>query len=128
MREVQNEVQGTGKQHAHIQKTQKEVSMARKGMGKKTPRGFSSRKYHKHHRVPTSRGGDKKDLRNISLVPRNLHEAYHAFAGNLLPHELAKVLNTLWIDPDVELVALTKGKEADLLKEDARLQGILNEE
>ena len=67
-------------------------------------RGFS-KKFSKHHRKPRSRGGTNEE-KNISYVPTNTHQHYHALFANLMPEEIAKVLNDCWIDPDYRMVAV----------------------
>jgi len=66
-------------------------------------KGFS-KKWSKHHRRPRSRGGGSES-ENISLVPVNLHVAYHILFANMLPEEIVKVLNDMWIPRDWEIVA-----------------------
>ena len=51
----------------------------------------------KHHRLPRSRGGTN-DPKNISIVRRDKHELYHKFFGNMNTHEIAVMLNEIWID------------------------------
>ena len=65
--------------------------------------------FDKHHRRPRSRGG-KNDARNISIVPVHQHRAYHTLFANLLPREVALILNNTWIDPDYYLVAIPRKK------------------
>jgi hypothetical protein len=80
---------------------------------KEQRRGFS-RNYDRHHSVPKSRQADVRNYdvhgkHNIVIVPANAHKNFHAFAANLLPHELAEVLNRGWIDPRAEMVAVWRG-------------------
>jgi len=90
-------------------------------------KGFS-RAYDRHHSVPKSRREDVRNYdvygkHNIVIVPANAHRNFHAFAANLLPHELAQVLNQGWLDPRSELIACWKGEPLDEWKRTAR--GIL---
>lgn len=83
-------------------------------------KGFS-RNYDRHHSVPKSRRNDVRDYdvygdHNIVIVPANAHQNFHAFAANLLPHELAQVLNRGWIDPRAEMVAVWRGEATDAWK------------
>lgn len=52
----------------------------------------------------SSRGGSDDDD-NISIIPSHLHAHYHSLFANLLPEEIAKVLNDTWISKNWELVA-----------------------
>lgn len=56
-----------------------------------------------HHRLPRSRGGTSKPC-NLSMVDRNMHRKYHALFRNMTPEEMARMLNSMWIDPDVRFV------------------------
>jgi hypothetical protein len=49
-----------------------------------------------HHRKPRSRGGGRG--RNLVSVPRSRHALWHAFASNLLPEELAKEMQEVWLE------------------------------
>lgn len=53
----------------------------------------------RHHRRPKSRGGNGKP-RNISHVCAKQHEAWHRLFGNMSPHQIATVINQVWLDPD----------------------------
>ena len=61
------------------------------------------RDYTRHHRKPKSLGGGNED-RNIALIPRKFHEAYHLLFANGSPEEVCDVLNKYFIDPDFILV------------------------
>lgn len=63
--------------------------------------------YDKHHRLPRSRGG-KNNHENISVVPRDLHIAWHKLVGNMTAQEAAKMLSDTWIDPDYYLIAVPR--------------------
>jgi hypothetical protein len=43
--------------------------------------------------------GGTKTAGNISLVPQNIHAAFHMLFGNGTTEEIAAVLNSVWIDP-----------------------------
>ena len=60
-----------------------------------------------HHRVPRSRGG-RDTPENTILVERRYHLAYHMLFQNMLPNEVARLLNDVYIDPDVALVAVPR--------------------
>jgi hypothetical protein len=61
----------------------------------------------KHHRKPRSLGGTNSKA-NISIVPRNKHEAWHLLFSNLTPEQIAEVMNYFWVDPDYFMVAIPK--------------------
>lgn len=61
----------------------------------------------RHHRKCKSNGGTD-DVRNISTVSRLHHKAFHILFANFDPHQIATILNNLWIDPDYELVVRRK--------------------
>lgn len=68
-----------------------------------TVKGCSSR----HHRRPRSRGGSD-EKRNISLVKQKSHAAWHTLFGNQEPEAIAETINSVWLDPDWELVAVRR--------------------
>jgi len=43
---------------------------------------------HKHHVIPSSRGGDKLGEDDIVRIDGNLHMKYHSLFGNLNPSEI----------------------------------------
>jgi hypothetical protein len=59
----------------------------------------------RHHRRPRSKRGTDHDS-NISIVPSNKHEAWHLLFSNKEPHEIAKIINEVWLDPDYHFVAV----------------------
>lgn len=63
--------------------------------------------YDKHHRKPKSRGGNNHPS-NISIVRANQHRAWHVLFGNMMPNEIAQIINSVWISSDWELVARKK--------------------
>ena len=73
-------------------------------MGRKLPREIE-----RHHRLPRSRGGSNAP-RNISIVSRDLHRAWHRLVGNMNAEEVAAMLTDTWIDPDYYLVAIPRDK------------------
>jgi len=73
-------------------------------VAKKHPREMD-----RHHRLPRSRGGSNKS-RNISIVERELHRAWHRLVGNMTADEVAAMLTDTWIDPDYYLVAVPRIK------------------
>jgi len=60
----------------------------------------------RHHRKPKSIGGND-DLKNISIVQRKRHEAWHLLFSNMTASQIAFEINSVWIDPDYCLI-LTK--------------------
>ena len=76
----------------------------------------------RHHRKPRSWGGGWEP-ENISLVPPDLHNAWHTLMGNKTPEQIIKVFNAwyllfegmtveevadevnrIWLDPDYKMV------------------------
>jgi len=57
----------------------------------------------RHHRKCKSRGG-RGNKRNISIVDRTKHEAYHVLFADCDPVQVANILNTVWLDPDWHFV------------------------
>lgn len=57
----------------------------------------------KHHRKPSSLGGDNSE-ENISHVPIIQHQAWHILFSNHSPHTIAHIINDKWLDPEFELV------------------------
>lgn len=62
----------------------------------------------RHHRLPRSRGGGDNP-ENISIVNAHKHRCYHTLFGNRTAPEVAQLLTEVWIDPEVELIAIPKG-------------------
>lgn len=69
----------------------------------RNPNKDRHRDYTRHHRKPASRGGGNED-RNICLIPRKYHEAYHLLFANGSPEEVCDILNKYFIDPDYVIV------------------------
>jgi hypothetical protein len=67
------------------------------------------REMDRHHRLPRSRGGSN-EARNISIVERRLHAAWHLLVGNMNAQETARMLSDTWVDPDYYLVAVPRHK------------------
>ena len=63
--------------------------------------------FSRHHRLPRSIGGTD-DERNISLVPRYLHEAWHSLFSNHSSETIAAIINERWLDPDYRFVVERK--------------------
>ena len=72
--------------------------------------GGKPREMDRHHRLPRSRGGSN-EARNISIVERKLHNAWHLLVGNMNAQEVARMLSDTWIDPDYYFVAVPKHKK-----------------
>lgn len=68
----------------------------------------------RHHRLPRSRGGTNTP-ENISLVPQNLHRAYHTLFGNMMPDTIAKLLTDTWIAKSHYLIAVPYKKRKPLV-------------
>ena len=62
-----------------------------------------------HHRKPRSLGGtDKRE--NLSTVYVNEHVAWHKLFGNNDVTTIARIINTVWLDPDYEFVVRRRPK------------------
>lgn len=61
----------------------------------------------RHHRKPRSIGGTD-DPENISIVPRNKHEAWHLLFSNFEPELIVEIINKFWIDPEYALTAVKR--------------------
>jgi len=66
----------------------------------------------RHHRRCKSHGGTYEKS-NISIVPKHVHRAYHLLFSNGTPHEVARTLNEVWIDPTYELVVRRRNESPD---------------
>lgn len=64
---------------------------------------MAKKHYNRHHRVCRSNGGQNDDS-NISIVDRDVHEAYHRLFHNYDVHKIAKILNDVWIGIEYEFV------------------------
>jgi hypothetical protein len=63
----------------------------------------------RHHRKPRSRGGNSK-ARNISLVTREKHEAWHLLFRNASPYQIAEIINAIWLDADYVFICEAREK------------------
>jgi hypothetical protein len=63
----------------------------------------------RHHRKMRCHGGSD-DPSNISTVPAYRHEAFHILFNSRTTEEIAKYLNSVWIDPEDELVVVKRSK------------------
>ena len=61
----------------------------------------------KHHRKPKSLNGDSSSA-NISIVPEELHNAWHILFYNDSPEVIAARINNIWLDPEYEFVVQKK--------------------
>lgn len=61
----------------------------------------------RHHRKPKCLKGSSHDS-NISLVGKKRHRAYHALFQHGNPHQVAKELNEVWIDPEFKLIVVRR--------------------
>jgi len=59
----------------------------------------------KHHRRPRSLNGDNSS-ENISVVPENLHNAWHLLFVNDSPEIIAARINNIWIDPEYKFIVV----------------------
>ena len=57
----------------------------------------------RHHRKARSNGG-KSNQGNVVRVNKDLHDSFHHLFGNATVHEIAKILNDTWINPDYKLI------------------------
>ncbi len=55
--------------------------------------------FDRHHRKPRSIGGGN-ERKNISFVPRHLHEHWHGLFQNWTAQQIADEINQTWLDPD----------------------------
>ena len=60
-----------------------------------------------HHRCPQSLGG-QKTKENISVVDIKKHECWHTLFANMTPYEIAKVINSVWLDPSYQFLCVNK--------------------
>ena len=57
------------------------------------------RHYDWHHRKPRSLGGSNSDT-NVSHVSVSRHRAWHTLFRNYTAHQIAKIINDTWLDPE----------------------------
>lgn len=72
--------------------------------------------YEVHHRHPRSRkrtykGKHINEERNLTVLPRDQHKAWHTLVKNELPSEFVKRLNEEFMPPDYYLVAVPRHKK-----------------
>lgn len=70
-------------------------------------------RFDKHHRKCKSNGGIDTP-KNISIVPHHLHKYWHALFANFEAPTIASIINSIWLDPDWELVAVKKNNKPDV--------------
>ncbi len=63
--------------------------------------------FDKHHRLPRSIGG-KNNPRNISYIPRDLHEAWHRLFKNMTAQQIAQRISEWYLDPDYIMLAVKR--------------------
>lgn len=54
--------------------------------------------YSRHHRRCRSNGGSDHES-NISIVPKHLHQCWHALFSNHTPETIAAIITERWLDP-----------------------------
>lgn len=76
----------------------------------KCPLGYS-----RHHRKPKAYGGTW-DKRNISVIPKQKHQAWHLLFGVLTPETIGRIVQEItevYLDPSYEI--LVRRKENDCI-------------
>lgn len=67
--------------------------------------------YNWHHRLAKKNGGSGHiDGPNMSLVRVDHHRAFHMLFDTKSVPDIARILNTTWVDPSWELIAVKKEK------------------
>lgn len=66
-----------------------------------------SKQITRHHRKPRKLGGTS-EARNISHITREKHEAWHLLVNHQDIHEICRIINETFIDPDYLLVPVKK--------------------
>lgn len=61
----------------------------------------------RHHRQPKSVGGGNEPA-NISIVPKHLHDHWHAMFGNKHPKQIVQIINQVWLDPRFMFVCVER--------------------
>lgn len=61
----------------------------------------------RHHRKPIARGGTNES-KNISFISREKHQAWHLLFNHMGAEEIARTMNTFYLDSDYEMVAIKK--------------------
>ena len=55
-----------------------------------------------HHRIPVAQGGRGGPTIRVT---KKQHDAWHhLFDGTLSPHDIASIINAIWLDPDFYFV------------------------
>lgn len=65
--------------------------------------------YSTHHRRPVVLGGTNES-RNLSLLPKDKHRAWHILFSTSPPAHIVALINRLYLDPDYELVLKRRGE------------------
>ena len=68
----------------------------------------------RHHRKPRSLGGGNED-RNISLLPRVKHAAWHTLFQNWDAYRIAEEVNEMYLDPAYKMVVIPASMAIDPL-------------
>ena len=61
--------------------------------------------HNRHHRIPKRLHGSDEEW-NISVVRKKHHDAWNILFGELSPHQIADVISTTWIDPNLKFVCI----------------------
>jgi len=61
----------------------------------------------RHHRKMKCHGG-KTSRRNVIKIKDNLHRAWHVLFGNMLPADIARLITTIYLDPDYEFICVKR--------------------
>ena len=72
----------------------------------------SNERITKHHRLPRHKGGTNTP-ENISMLPENLHRAWHVLFKTYDAIKIAEVINKFYLDPAYTMVAHLKKKKKD---------------
>lgn len=63
--------------------------------------------FDRHHRKPRSIGGTS-EIRNLSHIPRDHHEAWNLLFKNWTPEQIVARINDWFLDPDYVMLAVKK--------------------
>lgn len=63
--------------------------------------------FDKHHRRPRSIGG-KNNQRNISILPRVIHRAWHILFANHTAETICHIINERYLDPDYMFICVKR--------------------
>lgn len=61
----------------------------------------------RHHKKPKSIGGSDSP-ENISMLPKNLHSAWHCLFKTYDAHRIASLINKYYLDPAFEFIVVPK--------------------